>query len=354
MPGPQDRRKLRRELGAARDAIAAAARKNGKKKPRQRVNNRTYSRPLRQGVGAITTKPFGSAGPLSLRCLDANHPSHLPLPRAIGAYTVVRTTQLITTTSKINLFGTFTETSDARRGKQWSSICCLRDVTASLAINSAAGSGNAQFLPFQTLNASNGWDNCSITPAAFTIQVMNPKALQGANGVARIARLRFMPDLRDDTRTWEAFGEECSSYNQPRLCAAAKLALRGVKVDAMPFDMSALSGFTALKSYPAAITGVYNEDFALEPSGFAPIMMLMDDAMVTAGGLDVLVTCEWRVRFDPSNPAQGTHQRYPVSSDSTWNSILSKMERGGHGVVDIAEDIAEAGAAVGTAAAVFG
>jgi hypothetical protein len=232
----------------------------------------------------------------------------------------------------------------------------MRDVNASLPINSPGGTpgataGNAQFLPFLTLNDSKGWDNCTLTPAAFTIQIMNPTALQTSNGIARVGRLRFMPDIRDDARTWEAFGEECSAYNFPRLCSAGKLALRGVKVDAMPLDMSQLSDFTRLRSFVGPVTSPYNNDSSLEFAGFAPIMLLMDQALASTGGLDVLITCEWRVRFDPSNPAQGTHRRYPVASDTTWNNILQRMENAGHGAVDIAETIAEAGAVVAGAAA---
>jgi len=358
MAPPKAMRKVRRELAAARDALAAAARKENKKKPtrgrRVRVSNQAYTRPLRQGTAAITTKPFGSSG-VSPLALDANHPSHLPLPRAIGPYTVVRTTQLIKTSAKVNLFGPFTDFNTSQRfGKRWTPICCLRDVTAGLPINDATGSGNAEFIPFANLRNDKGWDNCSLTPAAFTIQVMNPKNLQSADGVARICRLRFMPDLRGDTRTWEAFGEDCAAFNYPRLCSGGKLALRGVKVDAMPFDMAELAEFTSLSNYTDSITLEYNDSLSLEPSGFAPIMVLLDDAMIVAGGLDILVTCEWRVRFDPTNPAQGTHQRYPVASDATWNTFMARMEKKAHGVEDIAETVAEYGAAAAGAVAVMG
>jgi hypothetical protein len=346
---PTDRRKLRAELAAIRNAAKAAARNTGRRSgnapSRKAARNQAYSRPLRQGVGAITNKPFGSVGGSAMRALDANHPSHLSLPRAVGPYTVVRTTQLINTKSFVNFFGPFAaDTATQNSGTAWTPICCMRDVDASLPINDPL---NCEFLPFLNLDPANGWDGCTLTPSAFTVQIMNPTNLQGANGIARVGRLRFIPDILNDTRTWTAFAEQCSAFNFPRLCSGGKLALRGVKTDAVPFDMSELSNFSRLRPFTGPITVTYDQSSSIEPAGFAPIMVLMDDAMSLAGGLEVLITCEWRVRFDPSNPAQGTHRRYPVASDSTWNSVLAKMESCGHGVVDIAEDIAEMGAVAG-------
>lgn len=352
-----DRARLRREIAAARSAVAAAARNVAKPKARARngarrqraLNNMQYTRPLRQGTAGITNCPYGARLGRGLRCFDANHPAHLPLPRAVGPYSVVRTTQTITTAARVNLIGTFVDVNrTGGESERWCDACMLSDVNANLAINSVAGSGNALFHGIELMGGS-GWQNCTLCPAALTVQVMNSKAVSAADGIAKIGRTRFVPDLLGDTRLWKDFAEQAVGYNFPRLCSGGKLALRGVKVDAVPFNMSKLADFTPLENSAAGLGGypftlVYSTGVALRPEGFAPIMVVMDQKLADSGGLELLVTIEWRVRFDPGNPAQGTHQRWPVAADSTWGSLIGAMEAAGHGCVDIAEDVAEIGA----------
>lgn len=290
--------------------------------------------------------PYGARVGRGLRCFDANHPAHMPLPRAVGPYSVVRTTQTITTSAAVNIIGTFVDINrTGGESERWCDVCLLNDVSAGSAINAA---GNARFNGM-SLMAGTGWQNCTLCPAAVTVQIINSKAVSAADGIAKIGRMRFIPDLINDARTWEDFGDQAVGYNFPRLCSGGKLALRGVKVDAVPFNMSKLSDFTPLENSAAGLGGfpftmTYNAAVALRPEGFAPIMIVMDSKMSEAGGLELLVTIEWRVRFDPGNPAQGTHTRWPVAADSTWGSMIAAMEAAGHGCVDIAEDVAEIGA----------
>jgi hypothetical protein len=339
------------ELRAAASALRAAARTERRAQPknqqqRKKQSNQLYTRPFRQGVGAITNKPFGTTGrgggPRAW--FNANHPAHLPLPRAIGPYTVIRTTQLVKTSSRVSLWGPIEQlfiSGGFGEEKVWSNYCGVTDVLASNPIN---GTTNATFHQFDTMRTSS-WNGCQLVPAAFTIQVMNPASVNGASGMVRIGRLRFVPDLQNDSRTWNELAEQMTSYNFPRLCSGGKLALRGVTVNAVPYDMTDLSHFSIRLFPPAAgaVTTTWGTNEHQAFRGFAPIMIIQED---TSAGLDVLVTCEWRVRFDPGNPAQGSHIHYPVSSDSTWGKALKEMEAAGHGVVDIAENVAEYGAAV--------
>jgi len=335
------------ELRAAAAALRAAARnsrrQSGQQQRRKKQSNQLYTRPLRQGVAAVTTKPFGSNGKGSAKTwFNANHPAHLPLPRAIGPYTVIRTTQLVSTSARVSLWGPMEDlyvSGGLGEEKVWSNYCGVSDVNSANPIN---GTTNVVFHQFDTMR-STSWNGCQLVPAAFTIQVMNPAAVNNAAGMCRIGRLRFVPDLQNDTRTWDTLADQMTSYNFPRLCSGGKLALRGVTSNAVPYDMSDLAKFT-VRIVPAAagsVTRSWNADEHVAFSGFGPIMLIQEG---TTAGLDVLVTCEWRVRFDPGNPAQGSHRHYPVSSDSTWGKALTEMESAGHGVVDIAENIAEYGA----------
>jgi hypothetical protein len=229
--------------------------------------------------------------------------------------------------------------------KVWSNVCGVGGVDNAVPV---IGAGNVNFYQFETMR-SVSWNGARMTPAAFTIQVMNPASVSNATGIARIGRVRLVPDFQADNRNWGVIADELTAYNFPRLCSGGKLALRGVKVDAVPYDMSDLADFTtrllpASTSNPFNATWDFNEHLSFH--GFAPIMVIMDQNMKNAGGLDLLVTCEWRVRFDPSNPAQGSHTYHPVSSDTLWGRCQRAMESAGHGCVDIAETIAEYGAAV--------
>jgi len=85
------------------------------------------------------------------------------------------------------------------------------------------------------------------------------------------------------------------------LCAAGRLALRAVKTDAVPYDMQALADFRGL-SAPSAGNFTWADD-GTSYDGFAPIFVYNPDGI----DLQILVCCEWRVRFDPTNPAYASH-----------------------------------------------
>lgn len=354
------RAKLLREIATARNALGPrrAAPKGRAAPPRRQrrpaVNSVTYTRPLRPGVGAITRKPFGSRSGKSLRNLfNAMHPAHLPLPRTIGGYAVVRTTQMLTIYSDVSIFGTF-RIGDNAGGEQqrWSNVCCIKDVDSSLAMNATT---NANADVFEAMGdptlatAAAGWENVTLTPAAFTVQVMFPEPVGTAAGIATIGRLKTLPNLTDNSRPWETFGQQFVSYNGPRLCSGGKLSLRGVQVNAVPYEMNALSDFTSFQPQGDGNftwDGASNLLSTLHADGFAPIVIVRSGMTPP---LKVLVTCEWRVRFDPSNPAMSAHVAHHAGAQRLWDAAISDAEALGNGVVDIVEAVADAGEAGGRA-----
>jgi len=223
------------------------------------------------------------------------------------------------------------------------------DVTLGMsASNNSVTFTDKTFGGFGTTEA--GWAQCQLVPAAFTIQVMNPAALAttGASGIAYIGKLKTLPKLANSQRTYDGFSDEFVSYNYPRLCSGGKLALRGVVCSCVPYNMSDLADFQPMFTYGTG--GNFTWDGSgglsgLEHCGFAPIVISKDAGM----NLEVLVTVEWRVRFDPSNPAQASHKLYKPSSDAQWAKHLAEETL--RGTEDIAEFIADAGVDAAAAAA---
>ena len=290
-------------------------------------------RGIKQGVGRTVARPYGGVSSRNFHpChFDAFHHSHLPLPRAIGPYSVVRSTQVVTSVDPLMFFGPFWDRDSAR----WSDLAGVLFKDESATIGTA---GNVDIKKFSSLSG-NGWDAASVTPAAFSIQVMNPNALQTTSGIVYIGRIRTSLKLSEDgSDNVGNLANLLISYNNPRLCAAAKLAFRGVQVDLVPFNMSELANFTPISSPTFTQYGSNSPN----PVGFAP-MFIYNPSKIS---LQLLVACEWRVRFDPGNPAQATHVYHAPPAESIWHKAQMALEAMGNGVVDIADRVANTGQAV--------
>jgi hypothetical protein len=189
--------------------------------------------------------------------------------------------------------------------------------------------------------STGSWDGAQVTPSAFSVQIMNPNSIQTTSGILYMGRIRTALKITENLGTYyNLLARSCISYNNPRLCSAAKLAFRGVQIDLVPFNMSELANFTKVEtsSNGTATIGSNNSDFA----GFAP-MFIYNPGKVN---LQLLICCEWRTRFDPSNPAQATHVQHPHAPESFWARAMHGAEALGNGVVDIAERVANTGNAI--------
>jgi len=207
------------------------------------------------------------------------------------------------------------------------------------ALNVSAGATQHAFAGMNTAS----WKAASVVPSAFSIQIMNPEAMATTTGMVYVGRCLNKVNLSegDLTKTFQSVVDNLVSYSAPRLCSAGKLALRGVQVDSIPNNMSQLANFTTLKE---AITA----SFTLSASnyqhqeGFNPIFIYNPNQVA----LQVLVCCEWRVRFDPSNPAYAACRMHEPSTDHTWYETLRKGAEMGSAVVDIAEKAVQLGKAI--------
>lgn len=271
-------------------------------------------------------------------CHDAFHMAHLPLPRPTGPYTVIRTTQLVTSDAPLMVFGPTWKADTS----EWTNVLAYGILDVSKKLNAT---GNVFQYTFQ--NMKNGsWTAAQVTPSAFSVQLMNPNALQTTNGIVYAGRIRTSWKATDHANdTGETISNQFISYNMPRLMAAAKLAFRGTQVDGVPFNMSRLADFTQLETTDSKATqiGPGTWDF----SGFNPQFYFNPSKIP----LQYLVCCEWRVRFDPSNPAQASHIQHTHAEESIWMRMLHAAEAAGNGVTDIADRVANTGNAIFGAAA---
>lgn len=326
---------------------------------RGRGNNKrrsTADKVLAQGTGRAVSRAFGANGGKKVRkkgkivrvprelglphgAWDAFASAHAPLPRSVGPYTVVRTTRLFTTDSKFLMFGTF------QNQGHWSNVICaaankgftttpINAASSTDFFISAAPGGNP------TTIASSSFTCC---PSAISVQVMGQNSLQTASGQYAIGVVPARMDFYGDTRSWNTVAQEFIAYMRPRLVSGGKLALRGVQMDSMPLSMNDCSEF--LPMYPETgdkLANQWSSSLNWRPKGWAPMCVFNE----TEQEMSYLVTTEWRVRFDMSNPAVSSHSHHGVSSDNAWDSHIRRATAALPGVIDIAEKVANAGMAL--------
>jgi hypothetical protein len=333
---------------------ARAVLKRNMKKKRQ--GGRLFG--IKQGVGQITTAAFPKRNKrkqgnrrINMRhALNAMHPCHLPLPRAVGAYTVIRTTDIVDADREAMLFGVFKGPASQFTDTAWLTDIAVTNAFDGLdtPIGDTQGDGNAIFFTSPALKETS-LNGARMVPAAITVQIMNSEALQNADGIVYIGRSKTVLDLMGSGRTWKEIMGELISYSAPRLCSAGKLALRGVQVNAVPNNMSVLSDFVPRRIATSGRQKWDQSNYALDFEGFGPIFVYNPDNVK----LKYLVTIEWRMRFDPLNPAYAGHTMHTPASESTWNKVIGEAEAAGNGVMDIADVVGDIGMAALPYAAVM-
>jgi hypothetical protein len=201
-----------------------------------------------------------------------------------------------------------------------------------------------------TIDLSGLGDAATLVPSALSVQIMCPAPLQNASGIIYAGVMNTQAAIAGRTETWDSWADKFVQFQNPRLLAASKLALRGVQINSYPLNMSEVSNFTPLRQStdgvttynPAVVTGLP------EPKGWAPIVIYNTGDTP----LEFLITVEYRVRFDLDHPASASHTHHPVAPDSTWDRLMRHASALGNGVIDIADVVANTGMAVGRAAAV--
>jgi len=244
-------------------------------------------------------------------------------------------------TTHANIIGTFQRGSaHVSNIRDWVETIMISDVSSSGAIN---GTNNAQYntLPLDGLGSA-----ATVVPSALSVQVMCPTALQTASGIVYAGVMNTQAALAGRTETWDSYMDKFVQFQNPRLLAASKLALRGVQINSYPLNMTEVSKFTPLAGSSDGTTTYSGGE--PEPTGWAPIVIYNPSGAT----LELLVTVEFRVRFDLDNPASASHTHHPVASDYTWDKMVKSAVSLGNGVLDIADVVANTGQAVSRAMAV--
>jgi len=309
--------------------------KNGE---RQKMTRGNATVVLAQGALATPKKNFGTRKgarhsiPALLKCLDARVPRTLGLPRAVGPYAVIRTTRLHRSSANFLLFAPFWDETTQR----WFDWCGVESVVSSSDITS---SPNTMPINMPLLGLA---EACEIVPAAMTVQVMNPASLQDGAGVFAMARVNQSLPLGTSPPglTFDEMAARVVSFYSPRLLTGGKLALRGVKCSSYPLDMTEYAKFAPVQKY----SGVFQWSDTHSPAALAPIVFVQNNT--EAKTLEFMVTIEWRVRFDPGNPATASHTYHDTLPDEMWNGVVKAASALGHGVEELSEEVASAGEAI--------
>jgi hypothetical protein len=230
----------------------------------------------------------------------------------------------------------------------WTNICCATEEGPGPIGGSASTGFYGIPLPIaDTLAGPSGGG--TLCPAAVSVQILGNDSLQTANGQLAAAVCPVRMDFRGTTRTWSDIESQFISYFRPRLMSAGKIVLRGVQMDSHPLSMSDVSSFRGAKEVTAALNpaGVVPAAWSLDAApydtcGWAPMVIYNPDNT----SLSLLITMEWRVRFDISNPAVASHSHHGVSSDVAWEKHIAAATRQLPGVLDIVEKVATTGMAV--------
>lgn len=326
------------------------------------VSRVSGDRVLAQGTGRTAEMPFGCSpiprGPaLHPKSWDAFATAHAPLPRSVGPYTVVRTSFLTQTHARCGIIGTFKRHpltagvpggtvpgSSAILTGGWSN-CVMATEEAPTAIGTTAATG-FHFAPFPGgTNAharATSAETFTCCPAAISVQIMGPLSLSDAHGQIAAAVVPARLDLTGDPRTWDEIQTDITSYFRPRLLSAGKITLRGVQMDSHPLSMSDVSSFEPLlydTPNPNTTSPLAWGSGLPYPCGWAPMAFVNP----TGAELQLLISVEWRVRFDVGNPAVASHRHHGVSTDASWDNQIRRASEALPGVIDIVERVANTG-----------
>ena len=322
----------------------AGLRPQAKRRPKQAApSKKTRAARRRNGNGRMH----------KLSCLDAFSKHNLGLPRAVGDYTYVTTIDNITVTGagreQLYVFTPFCFMNDGSQGLNFTSYFAYSSEAPNpapqtdLFINS--NPEDRIRLYNSTAIADAMLAGVEMVPAAMSIRVTCPSAMQTATGQFFLGKWNVAADPREYT-TYKALANGFMAYGQPRPLTAARLAMRGVQVDAMPRNMSDCSEFL----HSAANSTAGSQDIEPYPfanasgtwSGFSPIFLVVEDSTTSNTTLNVQIAIKWRYRFSAVNPACKTHAYQPVAPDTIWNDVCAAASDVGHGVkviADKAEDL---------------
>jgi len=270
--------------------------------------------------------------------LSAHSSRVLGLMQPTAPYTILRHTAIFSSSANVLMFGTWA--IEVATGTVWCPVIAVSDVNANNPINGATNMHLHKFANFNGLGTG-----AEIAPAAFTVRIINPNALQQTSGVLTASRLQGGGNYGNSSTTWLDAATTSFGNCAPLIMSGSQLAMRPVQCHALPADFTEMARFDRFvlstdTTLPSPFT--WNSQ-SFHPAGFAPILVrneILPSGSTTYSHLTYEVTVKWRVRVSPENPFSSTHTYQPVSSASTWQDAVataSSIASGFETVASIAE-----------------
>jgi hypothetical protein len=179
------------------------------------------------------------------------------------------------------------------------------------------------FLNFPFLGVGDTSIEC--VPSRLTVRVTCPTALQTATGQFWLGRWAVNPDPRGYAN-FAAIANGFISFGHPRPLTAAKMAVEGVEVSALPRDMNKMADFLPLGVIDSdtidTVATYPTSDTRYPWEGLTPIFLVAEGGGTTTD-LNIQVAVSWRWRFRMDNVAASTHRHYTPSDMKSWNKVLS-------------------------------
>lgn len=263
----------------------------------------------------------------------------LALPRPIADHTEVRTIQNYSlTTSATQQLWVFVPFESSEGGGSLSrpsmrSYCGFKKTDTSL---SAVPNG-LDILNMSFLSGGNA-DSVECVPSKMTVRITVPSPLQTATGQFFLGRWAVNPDPRQYV-TYADMADGFISYAHPRPLTAARLAVEGVEVSALPRDMNKMADFLPMFASGGGselVQGTYPFTDSKYPwEGLTPIFFVSQPNSGSPNTeVNIQVAISWRWRFRMDNVASSTHRHHPPGSMAQWNKIIGDNS-GRNGVVKV-------------------
>jgi len=217
------------------------------------------------------------------------------------------------------VFGAFA--AEGATGTNWAPVLAIADVVHSNPINGAGNTFLYKFSNFDGLGSASEY-----TPAALTVKVTNPNALQTTSGTVQLTRVQGNTSYGGTTTAWSTAAEALLSNCKPRVVSASELALRPLYGHGIPNDFTEMARFDRLMLSSELASPYTWAGQAFHPAGFTPLLVYNSttaSGSSTPTALSYEVTMKWRVRVTPDNPFSSTHTYQPVASAGMWQSVVA-------------------------------
>lgn len=245
--------------------------------------------------------------------LNAFQKTHMPLPRAVAPYSVVRT---------IVNYGVTTSNRDKMvviqpmmnvTGDVPGFTNCVGWVTD---LEDASGRIPTTASPLGINLPAVGNTGVECVPAAITMRVTCPSPLINATGQLFLGRWN-VPGDRTAYQDYSDMVSGFEAYAKPEPYTAAMMSTRVREVSCVPRDFNDFCEFHPYTNAAFSST--------LRPwGGMTPIVFSMK-AAVPATVYNLQICVEWRYRFKMDDPAASTHVFHPPSNLDVVNRTLGHM-----------------------------